>query len=136
MFGLSFAEILIIAVLALILLGPDQLPSAAKTLGKALRELKRTTDGFKDQIEDEVRALDLEGEQAPKPTLVPPMPAMPVPGRADDPPEATPGNVPGLEAALAEPDPAPGPAQEGEPAAGPAPATPPTALPPSGTETP
>ncbi len=136
MFGLSFAEILIIAVLALILLGPEQLPNAAKTMGKALRELKRTTDGLKDQLEDEVRALDLEGLGEPKPSKVPPMPAMPVPGKAEEPPEATPENVPGLEAALAEPSPAPGLAEEGKAAAEAAPAEPPATTQPSGTGTP
>lgn len=133
MFGLSFAEIVIIAVLALILLGPDQLPTAAKTMGKALRELKKATDGLKDQIEDEVRALDLEGDGQPKPPAAPAapyVPAMPVPGKAEPPPEATPDNVPGLEAALAEP------AAPPEPAAEAAPTAPPEATQPPGTGTP
>ena len=34
MFGLGFGEIVIIAILALLLLGPDRLPEAAKTLGQ------------------------------------------------------------------------------------------------------
>jgi sec-independent protein translocase protein TatB len=111
MFGLSFTEVVIIAILALVLLGPDQLPTAAKTMGKALRELKRATDGLKDQFEGEMRDLDLnlDVEGRPKPTLVPPVPvipAMPVPGQAEPPPQATPENVPGLEAAQAESDPA------------------------------
>ena len=50
-----------------------------------------------------MRALDLEGQEPPKPAASPYIPAMPVPGQAEPPPEATPGNVPGLEAALAEP---------------------------------
>lgn len=100
MFGLSFGEIVIIAVLALVLLGPERLPDAAKTLGKAMRELKRATDDLKDQIETEIYA---DERSAPKPSLVPPVPAAPVPGPAGPPPAATAENVPGLEAALAEP---------------------------------
>jgi sec-independent protein translocase protein TatB len=100
MFGLSFGEIVIIAVLALILLGPERLPEAARTVGKGLREFRRVTDDLKDQIETEI---DLDDRRAPRPALVSPVPAAPVPGPAGPPPVATTENVPGLEAALAEP---------------------------------
>jgi sec-independent protein translocase protein TatB len=60
MFGISFSEIMIIAVLALVLLGPDELPAAAKKLGKALRMLRETTDGFR----AEMRQLEL-GDEGP-----------------------------------------------------------------------
>lgn len=121
MFGLSFGEILIIAVLALVLLGPERLPDAAKTLGKAMRELKRATDDLKDQIETEIYADERKG---PKPSLVPPVPAAPVPGPAGPPPAATAENVPGLEAALAEPgEPAPAPPASPAEPAGVSPAT-------------
>jgi sec-independent protein translocase protein TatB len=103
MFGLSFGEILIIAVIALLLLGPERLPEAAKTLGKGLRDLRRATDDLKDQVE---REISLDDRKAPRPSLVPPVPAAPVPGPAGPPPAATAENVPGLEAALAEPEPA------------------------------
>jgi sec-independent protein translocase protein TatB len=105
MFGLSFGEILIIAVLALLLLGPERLPEAAKTLGKGLRDIRRATDDLKDQVEREIYSDD----RKPRPSLVAPAPAT-VPGPAGPPPPATPENVPGLEAALAEP-PEPSPAQ-------------------------
>jgi sec-independent protein translocase protein TatB len=112
MFGLSFGEIVIIAVLALLLLGPDRLPEAAKTLGKGLRDIRKATEDLKDQVE---REIDLDGKKALRPALVPPVPAgPPVPGAAGPPPAAAPDNVPGLEAALAEP---PG----AEPAAAPTP---------------
>jgi sec-independent protein translocase protein TatB len=107
MFGLSFTELIIIAILALVLLGPERLPDAAKTLGKGLRELKRATDELKDQIETE---LDLEGRAAARPALVPPVP---VARPSAPPPVASAENVPGLEAALVELDPpatAPAPA--------------------------
>lgn len=103
-------EIVIIAVLALLLLGPDRLPDAAKTLGKGLRELRRATDDIKGQVE---RELYVDGTKPARPTLVPPVPAQPVPGPAGPPPAATVENVPGLDAALAEapavPAPRPGP---------------------------
>ncbi len=107
MFGLSFGEIVIILVLALVLLGPDKLPDAAKTLGKTLRQIRSATDDLKDQVEREFYADD---KKVARPSLVPPVPAAPVPGPAGPPPAATAENVPGLEAALAEPTPASPPA--------------------------
>lgn len=100
MFGLSFGEIVIIAVLALLLLGPERLPDAAKTLGKGLRDFRKATDDLKVQIETEIYA---DERKAAKPALVAPVPNAPVPGPAGPPPAATADNVPGLEAALAEP---------------------------------
>ena len=102
MFGLGFGEIVIIAILALLLLGPDRLPDAAKALGKGLREIKKATDDLKDQVEKEINLKEILDEK-PKPALVPPVPARPIPGPSGPPPAATAENVPGLEAALAEP---------------------------------
>jgi len=107
MFGLSFGELVIIAILALVLLGPDKLPDAAKQAGKLLREFKRATEDLKDQIETEIYADD---RKAARPALVPPVPAGPIPGPSGPPPPATAENVPGLEAALVEPA-APGAAE-------------------------
>ena len=117
MFGLSFGEIVIIAIVALLLLGPERLPEAAKTLGKSLREIRRATDDLKDQVEKEIYSED----KPAKPALVPPVAARPIPGPAGPPPPATLDNVPGLEAAVAEP----GPPVVEEPSP-PSPATPPS----------
>jgi TatA/E family protein of Tat protein translocase len=58
--GLSMTEIIIILGLALLLLGPDQLPSLAKSLGKGLRELRKATDDIKGQFESEIARIDLD----------------------------------------------------------------------------
>ena len=57
--GLSMTEVIIILALALLLLGPDQLPQIAKSLGKGLRELRRATDDIKNQFEQEIAKVDL-----------------------------------------------------------------------------
>src|SRR5512138_348037 len=80
-FGLSFTEVLIIAVLALVLLGPEQLPGAARTAGKWMRELRRATEDLKDQIETEIYV----DERKARPSLVPPVPAAQVPQAAAPP---------------------------------------------------
>ncbi|HEU4382292.1 MAG TPA: twin-arginine translocase TatA/TatE family subunit [Anaeromyxobacteraceae bacterium] len=101
MFGLGFGEILIILVLALILLGPARLPEVAKQLGKGLRDFKRATDDLRGQFE---RELYTEDRPRSKPALVPPTAAAPVPAPPPGPvPAASADNVPGLEAAVAEP---------------------------------
>jgi sec-independent protein translocase protein TatB len=102
MFGLSMGEIVIIAILALLLLGPDKLPDAAKTLGKTMREIRKATDDLKDQVEREIYTEDKPKPAVGRPSLVPPVPTAPVPGPAGPPPAASTDNVPGLEAALAE----------------------------------
>jgi sec-independent protein translocase protein TatB len=111
MFGLSFGELLIIAVLALLLLGPERLPEAAKTFGKGLRDIRRATEDLKDQVEQEIYV----DERKKKPAIAPVPAAQPVPPPAGPPPAATAENVPGLEAALAEAPaaaPAPPPAKD------------------------
>ncbi|MCC6137494.1 MAG: twin-arginine translocase TatA/TatE family subunit [Bdellovibrionaceae bacterium] len=43
MFNLGFSEILIIGVLALILIGPKQLPEVARIMGRMMKEFKQAT---------------------------------------------------------------------------------------------
>jgi len=83
--GLSMTEVIIILGLALLLLGPDQLPQLAKSLGKGLRELRRATDDIKNQFEQEIAKVDLENE-TPRIMAAPsPPPAGTQPVASDDP---------------------------------------------------
>lgn len=59
MFGLGFTEILAIAVIAIVFIGPDQLPDVARTIGRFLNDLKRSTDSLKDDFKSQIQ-LDLE----------------------------------------------------------------------------
>ena len=58
MLGLSMTEVVIILGLALLLLGPDQLPSIAKALGKGMREIRKATDDLKTTFDQEMVRLD------------------------------------------------------------------------------
>lgn len=51
MFGIGGSEILVILVVALLFLGPDKLPDAAKTISKGIRDLKKQTRALQNQIE-------------------------------------------------------------------------------------
>ncbi len=55
MFGIGMSEMLIIGVIALLLIGPDQIPETARTLGKFLNELRRSTDDLKSQLTSEIK---------------------------------------------------------------------------------
>lgn len=48
-------KILVLLVIALLVLGPDRLPHAARTLGKGLAEMRRYTAAFRAEV-DEVLA--------------------------------------------------------------------------------
>jgi sec-independent protein translocase protein TatB len=50
MFGLGFSEIMVICAVALLVLGPKNLPKAARTIGRTLAELRRTVDDIKKEV--------------------------------------------------------------------------------------
>src|SRR3954469_25537881 len=58
--GLSETEVIIILGLALLLLGPDQLPTLAKSLGKGLKELRKANDDIKRQFESAIARIDIK----------------------------------------------------------------------------
>lgn len=58
MFGLGFAELLVICVLALIFIGPKKLPDLARALGRGFAEFKRASDEFKATIQEEVQVSE------------------------------------------------------------------------------
>ena len=62
MFGLGFTEILLIAVVALLFIGPDKLPDTMKTIARTLGKAKRAFDDTKDTIQNELRVDDLREE--------------------------------------------------------------------------
>ena len=55
MFGLGMSEIIFLAILALIVIGPKELPQVARTLGRFLNELKRSSNMLSDEIKEHTR---------------------------------------------------------------------------------
>jgi sec-independent protein translocase protein TatB len=53
MFGMGMTEILVILVVAMLFLGPEKLPDAAKTISKGIRDLRKQTREFQDTIEND-----------------------------------------------------------------------------------
>lgn len=55
---MSMAHLIVIAVIALIVLGPEKMPQAARTAGKMLAEFRRITGDFRATVESEVREME------------------------------------------------------------------------------
>lgn len=66
MFGIGTSEILIIMVIALLVLGPKEIPKIARTLGRGMRELERAKNELKSSIEFEMNEEDAKQELAKK----------------------------------------------------------------------
>jgi Sec-independent protein translocase protein TatA len=52
---------LIVGVVALVVLGPDQLPRLAQRAGEAMREVRRVRQHLRNELRDLVSEFDLEG---------------------------------------------------------------------------
>ncbi|MDR0279201.1 MAG: Sec-independent protein translocase protein TatB [Paucimonas sp.] len=124
MFGISFSELLLVSLVALVVLGPERLPGAARTAGLWVGRLKRSFNSIKQEVEreigaDEIRrqlhnehilSMEQEARRILNPQSVTPDPATtpgsePVPPVAAATPEATP--VAPVAAPVATPAPAP-----------------------------
>jgi sec-independent protein translocase protein TatA len=61
MFGsIGPAELILIFIVALLVFGPKRLPEIGKSVGKAIREFKRTSEEIKGRIEDEIQASEIK----------------------------------------------------------------------------
>ncbi|MBB3191112.1 Sec-independent protein translocase protein TatB [Halomonas cerina] len=59
MFDIGFLELLIIGVVGLLVLGPERLPKAARTLGLWIGKIKRTVSGMQREISAQLEAEEL-----------------------------------------------------------------------------
>jgi sec-independent protein translocase protein TatB len=59
MFDVGFSELLMVAVVALVVLGPERLPKAARVAGMWLGRARRTLASVKDEIDREIQAQEL-----------------------------------------------------------------------------
>lgn len=62
MFGMSFTEILVIAVVAVLFLGPDKLPEAMVQIAKFFRSFKSSLNDAKQSIEQEIKIHEIKEE--------------------------------------------------------------------------
>ncbi len=64
MFDIGFSELLIVAVVALIVLGPEKLPTAVRTVGLWVGKIRRSVASIQSEISEELRLDELRRQAA------------------------------------------------------------------------
>ena len=59
MFDIGFTEIVLVAVIGLLILGPERMPVAVRTIGLWVGKIKRTVSGVQKEIRDELRVDEI-----------------------------------------------------------------------------
>ncbi|MBM7061118.1 Sec-independent protein translocase subunit TatB [Pseudomonas sp. UL073] len=111
MFGIGFGELLLVGLVALLVLGPERLPGAARTAGLWIGRLKRSFNAIKNEVEREIGADEIRRqlhneqimamEQQLKNQIVPPAPVPPAAAPTPSAP-ASPSEAPSAPAASPE----------------------------------
>lgn len=68
MFDIGFSEMLIVGVVALLVLGPERLPKAMRTVGGFLRKARRSFDDLRYEVEREIELEELKKQMREVPT--------------------------------------------------------------------
>lgn len=64
MFDIGFFELLVVGVVALLVLGPERLPTAARTCGLWLGRVRRSLTSIQSEIREELRLEELKRSAA------------------------------------------------------------------------
>ena len=76
MFGMSWIELFIILVVALLVIGPDKLPEVARGLARMIRQFRRIAADIRDSVNlEEFEARMQESSHYTPPAHTPPQPA-------------------------------------------------------------
>ncbi|WP_409266220.1 Sec-independent protein translocase protein TatB [Pseudomonas sp. KCJK8521] len=60
MFEVGFSELLLVGIVALLVLGPERLPVAARTLGRGMGQARRAMHALRRQVEREIELPAVE----------------------------------------------------------------------------
>lgn len=71
MFGLGMSEIIFLGILALIVIGPKELPELARTLGRFINELKRSTNVLGEELKQQARIDRIDFNSPPERNHIP-----------------------------------------------------------------
>lgn len=92
MFGsIGFPEIIVILVLATLLFGPKKIPELGRTIGKGLREFKKSTSGIMDSLNADINEPVKQAQPQPQAQQAAAQPAAkPAPAPTPPPAESEP----------------------------------------------
>ncbi|WP_300426086.1 Sec-independent protein translocase protein TatB [uncultured Thalassolituus sp.] len=62
MFDIGFMELLVVGVLGLLVLGPERLPKAARTLGLIIGRVRRSMSNLQEDLERHARTEELKAK--------------------------------------------------------------------------
>jgi Tat protein translocase TatB subunit len=72
MFGIGPEELLLVAVLALLVLGPERLPKVMRDMGRVVGDLRRTSDELRDEFLNADTYREVKTAAPSPPTEAPP----------------------------------------------------------------
>ncbi len=84
MLNLGAGELLVIALIALIVLGPEKIPGAMRQLGRFMGELRRMSSGFQDELRNALNEDEDLDNRSGRPLKPPIEPASTAPSAATD----------------------------------------------------
>jgi sec-independent protein translocase protein TatB len=82
-------EIIVVLIVALLVLGPNRLPQAARSMGKAMAEFRKVTGGLQAEVRDAMSALENEVNltEPPGPPAIPSPSPPPLTPPSQEPPK-------------------------------------------------
>jgi len=70
MLGIGMQELILIAIVALLVVGPKKLPDLAKTLGKSFSELRKAADGITEELKQTLQNDEKQKDDGLKDSLL------------------------------------------------------------------
>ena len=83
MFGIGPEEIMLIAVLALLVLGPERLPQVMRDMGRIVGDLRKTSDELREEFLNADKLLDVSTSKPAAPAAPATAPAAEASSSAD-----------------------------------------------------
>lgn len=81
MFDVGFQELILVAIVALVVIGPERLPRAARVAGKWVGHARRTLSNVKHEIDRELKAEELKKCSMSRHALIRSIPCSTIPPR-------------------------------------------------------
>ena len=61
MFDIGWTEMLVVAIIAILFVGPKELPGMLRTFGKSIKKIRALAGDFQQQFDDALKDSELDG---------------------------------------------------------------------------